>query len=110
MPDTSTVNYYDSSSIGTVTEADQSRLYYHRPLRDGDVITYEFLYEPGQVMVHPALDRLAFLLEPGGRQAPLDDLGRQRPLRPARRQRDRRARQPPRPGGRSRSSPASGTR
>ena len=37
-----------------------------RPLRDGDVLTYEFLYEPGQVMVHPALDRLAFLLEPEG--------------------------------------------
>ena len=28
--------------------------------------TYEFLYEPGQVMVHPALGRLAFLLEPAG--------------------------------------------
>ena len=48
------------------TEANQSRLYYDRPLRDGDSITYEFLYEPGQVMVHPAIDRLAFLLEEGG--------------------------------------------
>ena len=48
------------------TEADQSRLYYFRPLRDGDSITYEFFYEPGQVMVHPAIDRLAFLLEDGG--------------------------------------------
>ena len=27
---------------------------------------YEFLYEPGQVMVHPAIDRLAFLLDPAG--------------------------------------------
>ncbi len=44
----------------------QSRLYYHRPLRDGDVLSYEFLYEPDQVMVHPALDRLTFLLEPDG--------------------------------------------
>ncbi len=65
-PNTTTVNYYDPTNAGSVTEADQSRLYYHRPLGDGDAITYEFLYEPGQVMVHPALDRLAFLLEPGG--------------------------------------------
>ena len=48
------------------TEADQSRLYYFRPIRDGDTISYEFLYEPGEVMVHPAIDRLAFLLEEGG--------------------------------------------
>ena len=49
-----------------LTEADQSRLWYFRPLRDGDILSYEFLYEPGQTMVHPALDRLAFLCEPGG--------------------------------------------
>ncbi len=48
------------------TEADQSRLYYFRPLQDGDVVTYEFFYDPGQVMVHPALDRLVFLCEPEG--------------------------------------------
>ena len=29
-------------------------------------IAYEFYYEPGKVMVHPALDRLAFLIEPDG--------------------------------------------
>ena len=44
----------------------QSRLCYFRPLRDGDLLSYEFLYEPGQTMVHPALDRLVFLCEPGG--------------------------------------------
>ncbi len=66
MPDAASVNYYDASSAGAVTEADQSRLYYHRPLGDGEAITYEFLYEPGQVMVHPAIDRVAFLLEPKG--------------------------------------------
>jgi len=55
------VDYSESA-----TEADQSRLYYHRPLLDGDVLTYEFLYHPGQVMVHPAVDRLAFLIEPEG--------------------------------------------
>jgi tetratricopeptide (TPR) repeat protein len=58
------VRAVDSSD--SATEADQSRLYYHRPLGDGDVLTYEFLYQPGQVMVHPAVDRLAFLIEPEG--------------------------------------------
>ncbi len=53
-------------SLESATEAAQSRLYYHRPLRNGDILTYEFFYQPGQVMVHPAIDRLAFLLEPEG--------------------------------------------
>jgi hypothetical protein len=56
----------DSSSVGATAEADQSRLSYLRPMGDGDLITYEFFYEPGRVMVHPAVDRLAFLLEPEG--------------------------------------------
>ncbi len=51
---------------GSIAEADQSRLCYFRPLHDGDVLSYEFLYEPDQVMVHPALDRLVFSVEPGG--------------------------------------------
>ena len=46
----------------------QSRLLYHRPLRPGDSIRYEFLYEPGQTEVHPALDRLTFMLHPDGVQ------------------------------------------
>ncbi len=48
------------------TEADQSLLYYFRPLKTGDVLTYEFLYEPSSIVVYPALGRLAFLLEPDG--------------------------------------------
>ncbi|HEV7225376.1 MAG TPA: DUF1583 domain-containing protein, partial [Pirellulales bacterium] len=44
----------------------QSRLYYMRPLRDGETLRYEFLYEPEATHVHPALDRLVFLLEPDG--------------------------------------------
>jgi hypothetical protein len=43
-----------------------SRLRYHRPLRDGEMLSYEFYYEPGFVLAHPALGRLAFLLEPDG--------------------------------------------
>jgi tetratricopeptide (TPR) repeat protein len=56
----------EASSMNAAMEADQSRLVYHRPLVDGDAIAYEFLYEPGRIMVHPALGRLAFLLEPEG--------------------------------------------
>jgi hypothetical protein len=44
----------------------QSRLYYFRPLQNGESINYEFQYEPGQIEVHPALGRLAFLIEPDG--------------------------------------------
>ena len=44
----------------------QSRLQYHRPLLRGEHLTYEFLYEPNRTGVHPALGRLAFLLEPDG--------------------------------------------
>jgi tetratricopeptide (TPR) repeat protein len=44
----------------------QSRLYYHRPIRSGETLDYEFYYEPGEVMIHPTLDRVAFLLEPQG--------------------------------------------
>jgi tetratricopeptide (TPR) repeat protein len=46
----------------------QSRLYYGRPLVDGDQLQYEFWYEPGAggTHVHPAFDRLAMLLDPDG--------------------------------------------
>lgn len=46
----------------------QSRLYYDRPLLDGERLRYEFWYEagPAGAMAHPALDRLAILLEPDG--------------------------------------------
>jgi tetratricopeptide (TPR) repeat protein len=46
----------------------QSRLYYDRPLLDGDRLKYEFWYEAGAggTHVHPAFDRLAVLLEEDG--------------------------------------------
>jgi hypothetical protein len=34
-------------------------------LEDGQ-IAYEFFYEPGKTLAHPALDRLVFLLDPAG--------------------------------------------
>jgi len=44
----------------------QSLLRYQRPLLDGESISYEFYYRPGQFEVHPALGRLVFLMEPRG--------------------------------------------
>lgn len=46
----------------------ESLLYYHRPLLGGGTIEYEFYYREGEVLVHPALDRLVFLLNPNGVQ------------------------------------------
>ncbi|HTU90940.1 MAG TPA: DUF1583 domain-containing protein [Gemmataceae bacterium] len=43
-----------------------SLLSYFRPLRPGETLRYEFFYRPGEVMVHPCLGRLAFLLGPQG--------------------------------------------
>jgi hypothetical protein len=40
----------------------ESLLQYHRPMLEDGQIRYEFYYEPNKVLVHPALDRLAFLL------------------------------------------------
>ncbi len=44
----------------------QSWLAYHRSLRDGDTLSYEFFYQPGEKMVHPSLGRMALMLEPDG--------------------------------------------
>ncbi|MCA8998924.1 MAG: DUF1583 domain-containing protein, partial [Planctomycetaceae bacterium] len=41
-------------------------LRYHWPLPENFEIQYEFFYEPGEVEVHPALGRFAFLLHPDG--------------------------------------------
>ena len=50
------------------TAPQPSRLTYFRPLADGETLDYEFYYEPGKSTVHPALGRLAFLLDSGGVQ------------------------------------------
>ncbi|HEV3122879.1 MAG TPA: DUF1583 domain-containing protein, partial [Isosphaeraceae bacterium] len=41
-------------------------LQYHRPLLEDGEIRYEFYFDPGKTLVHPALDRLVFLIEPKG--------------------------------------------
>ena len=46
----------------------QSLLRYHRPLLDGESVSYEFEYKPGETLVHPALGQMAFLIEAGGVQ------------------------------------------
>lgn len=55
------------SGLGKAS-VEQSRLYYDRPLLAGERIRYEFWYETGAAdsQVAPALDRLAFLLDPDG--------------------------------------------
>ena len=43
-------------------------LRYNRPMFEDGTIEYEFYYDPNRSQVHPALDRLVFLLEPKGVQ------------------------------------------
>lgn len=44
----------------------ESLLSYHRPMLEDGIIRYEFFYRPGDIFVHPALDRTAFILNPNG--------------------------------------------
>lgn len=46
--------------------SNESLLTYHRPMLEDGTIEYEFFYEPGKSHVHPAMDRLTFLLDPTG--------------------------------------------
>jgi Tol biopolymer transport system component len=48
---------------GTFSE---SLLRYQRPLVEGGSVEYEFFYEPGVFETHPALDRLALMIQPDG--------------------------------------------
>ena len=47
-------------------ESTQRLLTWMRPLLEGETLRYEFFYEENSSLVHPALGRLAFLLEPDG--------------------------------------------
>src|SRR5262249_27798498 len=46
----------------------ESLLRYHRPLLEDGTLRYEFYYVAGKALAHPALDRLALLLQPEGVQ------------------------------------------
>lgn len=50
----------------TKGELGQSLIRYQRPLLDGESIEYEFHYEAGEFEVHPAVGRLALLIQPAG--------------------------------------------
>ena len=41
-------------------------LRYIRPLAEDGAVDYDFIYEPGKAITHPALDRLAMILSPDG--------------------------------------------
>src|SRR6185312_2234483 len=59
----------DNDKLGSSTargSKQESLLRYHRPMLEDGEIRYEFFYVPGKTEVHPALDRLALLLEPDG--------------------------------------------
>ena len=44
----------------------ESAIFYQRPFLEDGAVAYEFFYDPDKAHVHPALDRLTFLLEPEG--------------------------------------------
>ena len=50
-----------SALPGSMTE---SLLQYHRPMLEDGTIRYEFFYEPGKVLLHPAIGQYSFLLTP----------------------------------------------
>jgi hypothetical protein len=54
------------SAPGLAGTHEESLLRYLRPLVEDGTIDYEFFYKPGVQETHPALDRLALLLDPSG--------------------------------------------
>ena len=44
----------------------RNALRYHRPLVEDSVVSYDFFYVPNETHTHPALGRMALLLEPDG--------------------------------------------
>ncbi|MCA8999158.1 MAG: DUF1583 domain-containing protein [Planctomycetaceae bacterium] len=44
----------------------ETLLRYHRPLFEDGIIDYEFFYDPGKTIVHPAIGRMVYLLTPDG--------------------------------------------
>ncbi len=45
---------------------DESAILYHRPMLEDGTIDYEFFYREGEVVAHPMMDRLCFLIDPAG--------------------------------------------
>jgi hypothetical protein len=55
--------YYRDDMAGTGME---ELIRYIRPMVEGGTVEYDFFYQEGKSGVHPAIDRLAFLLRPDG--------------------------------------------
>lgn len=53
-------------AVGLAGTFAESLLRYQRPLEDTGAVEYDFFYTPGSNETHPALDRLAFLLQHDG--------------------------------------------
>lgn len=49
-----------------VTQNQEQVLFYQRPLLDGETVSYEFFYKPGECEISPTLGRVVFLLQPEG--------------------------------------------
>jgi hypothetical protein len=62
-PETNQQPTYPETTAGSKHE---TVLRYARPLAEDSTVSYEFYYEPGRSLVHPALDRLALVLDPAG--------------------------------------------
>ncbi len=62
----STATLIGRRRAGLEGSACESLLRYHRPMVEDGTIEYEFLYQPGRMEVHPALDRFCFMLTPEG--------------------------------------------
>ncbi len=53
-------------AIESATADQQSWIYYHRPLQNGESVEYEFFYKPDTTVAHPTIGQVALLLEPAG--------------------------------------------
>ncbi len=60
------VNQQPSFPETTAGSKHETVLRYARPLAEDATVSYEFYYEAGRSLVHPALDRLALILDPDG--------------------------------------------
>jgi hypothetical protein len=68
-PDWTVVDGVVNGRMASKPEADvvaQSLLTYMRPLLNDESVSYEFFYDEGKTTAHPALGRLAFLIEADG--------------------------------------------
>ncbi|MCA9048161.1 MAG: DUF1583 domain-containing protein [Planctomycetaceae bacterium] len=59
-------NVLKGKAVATAEPDAQSWICYHRPLRNGESIDYEFMHRPGRSVAHPSIGQVALMLEPDG--------------------------------------------